>query len=184
MKQLVNKNRYDFLKEFNQGGICAELGVYKGSFSRSIFDWLKPKKLHLVDMWWLSGKKWGWSGESTFDAFFKVVREFEDELVNGQVEIDARFDDKFLLMMPDDYFDWVYLDTAHSYYQTSIELPILKDKVKDNGIIAGHDWRPNVDHKHHGVFKAINEFIEKNDYEIILLDNHSQWAIKKKVIEK
>lgn len=179
MKQLNNKNRYDFLREFEIGKVCAELGVYRGSFSRSIFNWLKPKKLYLVDMWWLSGKKWGWSGESTFDAFFEVVKMFEDELVSGQVEIDIKFDDKFLLMLPDNYFDWVYLDTAHSYHHTAIELLILKDKVKDDGIIAGHDWMQDPSHKHHGVFKAVNEFIKQNNYEIILLDNYTQWAIRK-----
>src|SRR6056297_2247811 len=38
------------------------------------------------------------------------------------------------------YFDWIYIDTDHSYETTKEELFKYAPKVKDHGIIAGHDY--------------------------------------------
>ena len=46
--------------------------------------------------------------------------------------------------------------------------------------VAGHDWEPNPSRKHHGVYQAVNEFIKENSYEVIYLDEATQWCIRKK----
>ena len=100
--------------------------------------------------------------------------------VNKKVEVDVGFSQDVLKKFPDNYFDWVYLDSSHLYKQTLDELELLKAKVKDNGIISGHDWQPDPQKNHHGLYKAVNKFLEKNPYEIIYLDQSTQWAIKRK----
>ena len=36
----------------------------------------------------------------------------------------------------DDYFDWIYIDTDHSYPTTIGELEAYAPKIKENGIIG------------------------------------------------
>lgn len=178
-----NRKREEILKIFPENSVGAEIGVYRGDFSRKILRVAKPAKLHLIDPWWLLGKKrWSFSimGQSVIGGYIKVIKRFEDELVNKKVEVDVGFSQDVLKKFPDNYFDWVYLDSSHLYKQTLDELELLKAKVKDNGIISGHDWQPDPQKNHHGLYKAVNKFLEKNPYEIIYLDQSTQWAIKRK----
>ena len=102
------------------------------------------------------------------------------ELEQGHVLVHAGDDLQVLTSFPDNYFDWVYIDTSHAYEHTKLELQILKKKVKSNGVIAGDDWQPKPDHRHHGVYKAVNEFMASDKYELIYSNTDDlQWAIKK-----
>jgi hypothetical protein len=57
--------------------------------------------------------------------------------------------------------------------------------VKSSGIISGDDWRPDPNHIHHGVYKALNEFILKYNYELIYADDKNlQWFIKQNSMKK
>jgi hypothetical protein len=47
----VEISRYDALRWFPQGGIFAEVGVFRGDFSRKIIDVVAPKRLQLIDVW-------------------------------------------------------------------------------------------------------------------------------------
>lgn len=51
--------------------------------------------------------------------------------------------------------------------------------MKASGIIAGDDWNPNHQHKHHGVYKAVKDFVDKERYKMIYKSAaNNQWAIK------
>lgn len=178
-----NRNRTKFLEILPKNSIGVELGVFKGDFSKKILEIVQPEKLYLVDPWWLLGQKtWRFSliNRSVVSGYINVVKNFEDELVNGKVEIKVGFSKNVLGEFPDDYFDWAYIDSSHFYKETLEELEILKNKVKDQGYIAGHDWEPDPSRKHHGVYKAVNEFINENPYEVTYLDEATQWCIRKK----
>jgi hypothetical protein len=47
----VEISRCDALRWFPPGGVFAEVGVFKGDFSRKIIDVVAPKQLHLIDVW-------------------------------------------------------------------------------------------------------------------------------------
>jgi len=70
--------------------------------------------------------------------------------------------------IPDGYADIVYIDACHDYKSVKRDIEQWTPKVRVGGIIAGHDYESNeyderyidldvVDHKHHGVIKAVNE---------------------------
>ena len=40
----------------------------------------------------------------------------------------------------DGFFDAVFLDTSHEYKQTKAEIILWNKKIKDGGILAGHDY--------------------------------------------
>ena len=42
------------------------------------------------------------------------------------------------------FFDFIYIDTTHQYDQTVLELELAYKKIKNNGIVAGHDYHPQM----------------------------------------
>jgi len=166
-----------------ENAIAGELGVLKGDFSQQILQSLKPARLHLVDPWYLQGPEWSWENgdRSTIHALTGILKDFEQELTSGQVVLNIGFDQNVLAALPDSYFDWAYLDTTHEYAQTKTELQLLQRKVKASGVIAGDDWRPDPNHPHHGVYKAVQELLAGGAYEILYADSEDlQWAIRQK----
>jgi hypothetical protein len=106
---------------------------------------------------------------------------FEDELVSQRVVLNIGDDLEVLSTFPDHYFDWLYLDTTHSYEQTKKELDLLKIKVKIDGLILGNDWKPgDPNGQHYGLFQAIQEFLLNEPYELIYgNENDCQRAIRR-----
>ena len=170
-------NREELLKSMPKNMVVAELGVDHGDFSELILKITSPQKLHLIDVW---------EGGRYHNGLNNIVEtKFNKEIDKGQVEMNIGFSTEVLLNFPDNYFDWVYLDTDHSYKTTKEELDILKLKVKPDGIIAGHDYTIGnwVDHNRYGVIEAVNEFCVNENWEIIFLtveaDHYRSFAIKK-----
>ncbi|MFA7116561.1 MAG: class I SAM-dependent methyltransferase [Bacteroidales bacterium] len=179
----INSIRGPIIEKYiPKGGVGAECGVFKGHFSRILLTRTEPKELHLVDPWYFLDAEWSWSpkNKSTVDALRDVLWCFKKEINNKKVIVDVRDDLDLLKDCPDGYFDWVYIDSSHAYDHTVKELVLLKKKVKSSGIICGDDWRPDIHHRHHGVYKAVNEFISENKYQLIYAnDQNLQWFIKK-----
>ena len=178
-----SKERKQFLSSFvSHGGVGAEIGVQKGFFSHVILDAVRPSRLHLIDPWYLLGERWEWAdaNKSTTKALRNIIYWFQRELAQGDIVLHIGFDIPVLAALPDHYFDWVYLDTSHTYDDTKQELTVLKDKVKTNGVIVGDDWFSNAGHPFYGQYCAINEFVSATDYIILSAsDADHQWALKK-----
>ncbi len=154
---------------------AAEIGVFRGDYSEKILSRAQPQKLHLIDVW----------DEQTYEGHWSRVKtRFEDKINQGQVEMNRGYSTEELQKFDDKYFDWVYIDTNHSYETTAKELELCRHKVKSGGIIAGHDyvkgsWAPRV---RYGVVEAVNEFCVKHNWGMVYLTieshgNHS-YALK------
>lgn len=183
--QLNDLNRGPLVAQYlPKNGIGAELGVLKGNFSRILLKYTQAKELHLIDPWYFLDAHWSWAGgnTSTVDAVCKVLSENKEDINNRRVFVHIQDDIQVLKSFPDSYFDWVYIDSSHAYLHTVMELYVLKDKVKSNGVIGGDDWRPDPTHRHHGVYKAVVEFMVEYGYEMIYSSEENlQWFIKKKL---
>ncbi len=179
------KYRHEFLELFPNNSIGLELGVFKGEFTKQILEIVKPSELHLIDVWWkLYGEyypNWGaYTGNGTLrtkDAYNEVISNIFEFRERCRVYVGD--DLEILKGFSDCYFDWVYIDSSHNYVHTKSELLLLDKKIKVNGFITGHDWQPDVNHIHNGVYQAVIEFTEETDWRIIYLDNHTQWGLKR-----
>ena len=176
LKMLLD--RQAFLDAMPVGGVVAEIGVNEGEFSEKILKTAKPSKLHLVDAW-------GDPTRYTDQLKLKVHDKFSKEIASGQVEINVGFSTDVLPKFPDKYFDWVYLDTDHTYKTTAAELDILRRKMKPGGIIAGHDYTVGnwVAGFRYGVIEAVNKLCVEDDWELIYLTSETHqcrnFAIRK-----
>jgi len=156
-------NREQLLELLPPNGVAAELGVDHGDFSRKILDINIPDKLHLVDVWQ--------SERYPEKLFHEVNQKFKDEIDKGTVVINRGLSTEVVNQFADEYFDWIYIDTAHSYKVTKDELEFFLPKMKKGGIIAGHDFivgEIDVPWKY-GVIEAVYEFCKKHHWEIIYL---------------
>jgi len=157
-------DRESLLSNLPKNAVCAEIGVDEGSFSEKILKQTTPKKLHLIDAW----------GDPLryHDGLKTLVRnKFKNEIEEKVIELNIGYSTITLERFPDNYFDWAYLDTNHTYKVTADELAILKDKVKPRGIIAGHDYIIGnwVDDCRYGVIEAVYELCVKDNWELLYI---------------
>lgn len=153
--------RIDMLDLLPKNAIVAEIGVNKGDFSNEILMHCTPEKFFLIDIW---GSKRYHGG-----LYKKVKARFAKQIESGQMEIVRELSFDGIASFPDQFFDWVYLDTDHSYETTRRELELLRPKMKSGGIIAGHDyiignWNGGV---RYGVIEAVREFCLTYDWELV-----------------
>ena len=146
-----------------------ELGVDKGDFSETILSITDPNQLFLVDIWE--------SERYSEEKYAKIKEKFKTE---DEVSIIRERSEVALKDFDDDFFDWVYIDTTHSYEQTSEELEISRRKVKQGGVIAGHDYCVGNVSKRlpYGVISAVHEFCVRENWEMahLSLETHGHWS--------
>lgn len=170
-------DRFALLKQLPKNAIVTEIGVDKGDFSEAILAYTKPQKLHLVDLW---GTERYHQGKRV-----AVEKKFVAEISEGRVQLNLGLSTEVVHTFTDAYFDWIYIDTDHSYKNTLSELKLYSAKVKPGGIIAGHDfvignWKGLVKY---GVIDAVYEFCVTENWELIYLTmehpEHPSFAIRK-----
>jgi glycosyltransferase involved in cell wall biosynthesis len=72
--------------------------------------------------------------------------------------------------------DFVYIDADHSYKGVWQDLCVWFPKIRNGGIIGGHDYN-HPDHQ--GVTTAVIEFFRRFDWEVNLGGNHVWWFEKR-----
>ncbi len=170
-------NRIQLLTLMPKNGVAAEIGVNKGDFTKLILETSQPKKLHLIDIW--NTKRYHEGLKLDIQNRFRSNIEKGNVVINHGLSLDVVND------FENDYFDWIYIDTVHSYETTIAELNIYSNKVKSNGIIAGHDFTMGnwVNLIRYGVIEAVYEFCNKNNWEIVYitmdLEEYPSFAIRR-----
>lgn len=173
------------LSFFKPGGIGAEIGVFRGHFSEMMLELLKPKRMYLVDPWTKSGETYGDWGEYTNFGTLETSAARDEAIMRARraCGADITVIEDFFPASKDgivDRLDWVYLDASHSYEGTLRELVNLPEHLSDDAVIAGDDWRVDPQHKHFGVFSAVNDFVRQSDWNIVACAPGSgQWVIRR-----
>jgi hypothetical protein len=159
---IVHNTRNDMFKSFKKNLIICEIGVFKGEFSKFIYDEMQPKELHLIDPF----KGMMCSGDKDGNNVVWTNLEEEYSILNSKyssvnnVKIHKDFSFNVLKNFQDEYFDLIYIDGDHSYHGVKTDLELAYIKTKKDGYICGHDYTKT---SFPGVVKAVDEFcLEKN----------------------
>ena len=149
-----------------------EIGVKYGDHAKSILNDLQIEKLFLIDPYeHLIERGFFWTQEYTncYNEAKKNLSQFEEkiEFIKKKSE-DASHE------VPSN-LDFVYIDGNHTYKFVKKDIELYYPKVKDNGVIGGHDiWSLNV-------FIAILGFVLKKRLLLHLyLKDPDWWIIKNK----
>lgn len=168
-------NRDELLKHMKPNSIAAELGVAAGEYSSQIIDTVSPQKLHLIDLW--SSERFNENQMSDVEAQFSV------QIASGQVQMHRSSSFEAASSFHDGYFDWVYIDTDHSYQTTLTELRLYKNKIKPDGFLMGHDYSMGNWKKHlkYGVIEAVHQFCVEEEYELayLTMELNQSFAIRR-----
>lgn len=170
-------NRSEMLSKLKKRGKVAEIGVARGDFSELILKITEPDSLHLIDVW--NSRRYDTS------LFKEVTAKFKGEIGKGHIQIHKKLSTDAAEDFEDNYFDWIYIDTTHSYDTTREELVRYASKVKRDGIIAGHDYTMGIWNSlnRYGVVEAVHEFCVKYGWELAYLTvepaENQSFAIKR-----
>ena len=189
LKAIAERRRW-VLSYARKGGIGAELGVFRGHFATVIASELAPARLFLVDPWTRLGERFDW-GPDPYTNF--------NALTTSQALLDTRhrmtpYESTSDIVYVEDYLecfcselarhsdrklDFVYLDANHSYGRTLEYLQLIDPILEPHGVILGDDWIPDVTHQHHGVMRAVNDFVRRADYQIVVAGPDNQFCLRR-----
>lgn len=139
------RSRDRFLRSMPKGAVCAEIGVWRGEFSRRILELTRPDRLHLIDPWLFQpsypdrmyGGQVARSPQDMEEIYERVVRQLGSHpSVTIHRTTSAAAADQF----EDEYFDWIYIDGNHDFAWVLGDLRRYAPKVKPGGLITGDDW--------------------------------------------
>jgi hypothetical protein len=200
-----NITRVELIRNIGQEfpkGKGVEVGTFKGSFSNQIMNnW--SGTLYMVDVWrplesgYDDSSNHGRYDGGVYTDAMENIKGFEDRaiMVRATSEIASN-------MFNDNSLDFVYIDANHAYDYVVQDIELWYPKVKKGGFICGHDYLgldwyddPNysdnnkdkfiwgTDGIYMGVFgvnPAVDEFCEKNGYELRVTSEWlGTWYVKK-----
>ena len=157
------ETRSDLLKLLPKCLRIAELGVFRGDFSKEILDICQPSKLYLVDLFEgevCCGDKDGENVATEPDlstVYFDLKEKYR---TNPRVRIEKMNTWCFLDAEP--IIDAVYIDSQHTFSQVHAELYGAYHNM-NVVYILGHDY------DNEGVKKAVDEFCRDTNLEITYL---------------
>lgn len=156
-------SRQALLATLPKGGRIVEAGVAAGGFSQDILDIARPEELHLIDVWQ--------SERYNEDLMNGVKARFAAEIAAGQVVIHRGLSTEVVHTLPDGHFDFIYIDTAHTYDTTIAELRLFSRKLKPGGLLGGHDYvvgsMPTM--MMYGVIAAVHQFCVEDGWKVKFL---------------
>ncbi len=185
-----------FFKEYfkDKSLVGIEIGVFKGDNAKRLLKNLKINKLYLIDPY---GKLYIKKDEvvSTMEAdseytefleedssFDGIVYDFEKAYrfaknnlnsFNNKIDFIKKRSDNAISDIPDG-FDFIYIDGDHSYDSVKKDIELYFPKLRDGGVISGHDFSG----EYSGLVKAVIEFSEKNNLKLEGV-NYDWWIVKK-----
>jgi hypothetical protein len=183
------------LPYFQQNGIGAEFGVFRGHFSEYIVERVKPSIFYMVDIWTKGGETFNWKdGKTPYLSYGALTTQrAKDEATarvsrytESKVNIVEDSLDQFVSQFESEIsscqaqkLDFAYLDTSHTYKNTLSELTALTRIVRPGGIIAGDDWNANTTSPRYQVCRAVNDFVkQQKDWEIIAVGQAAQYILR------
>ena len=124
--------------------VIAEIGVYKGD---NALDMLTTAdnidKLYLIDNYkpyykWLTDAEGNTCTQEDADGMFETTKK-RFESYNGKVSFIRKDSVLTAADFPDKFFHYVYIDGGHDYDIVKKDLEAWYPKVKDFGVLGGHD---------------------------------------------
>lgn len=148
-----------------QGAVGAEVGVFRGQFSRLLLTECKPKKLHLIDPWInqegedVQASWYGTKSTHVMGTLYERVQaRFAHAIGKGRVELHRGFSGEVLRGFAAASLDFIYIDGDHRYEGVKDDLACAMRVVRPGGLIVADDYRTGGWWKD-GVIRAVNEFL-------------------------
>jgi len=128
----------------------AEIGVFKGEFSKCLLNGIPGLKLKCIDIW--EGYK-RHDDNSIYNNVIRDLKDFDAEIIKGRsLDIAKNVEDESL--------DFVYIDADHHFEPTFNDITEWSKKVKPGGVVSGHDY---FNGGNCGVKQAVDKYINMHN---------------------
>ncbi|KAI2495870.1 methyltransferase domain-containing protein [Fragilaria crotonensis] len=138
----MSRNNLGSILEKENMTVGVELGVQRGYFSSSTLDqWPSCKEFHLVDLW---------AHQENYHDFANFDQAEQNNIYDEAIERTKPWKDKIHVCrnytsvcvknMPDGHFDYIYVDARHDFKGVYEDLRAWWPKLREGGIMAGHDY--------------------------------------------
>jgi len=169
IKKISSDKRAYILEQLDKNSKFVEVGVWKGDFSKQIWNISSPNLLVLVDSWTFDEKVRGCapqvSGEEPLSQNFfdQAKKDTYDKFKNIQnVHILDFNSQEASSKYEDNFFDYIYIDAEHTYQAVTKDLEVWYPKLKKNGTLFGDDYYWREEDDTFSLHRAYQEFIQKN----------------------
>lgn len=161
-------DRNKLLEYYNLSGLGIEIGAQAGWYSAQI---LERTSMHLVilDAWRHIEVGYNEGGNTKDDMHLYLMNHTLDLLTkkyDGRFTLMRELSETAVNFFKDELFDFIYLDANHSEEFVSSELIRWYPKLKEGGMIAGHDYVDRPGNDAFGVKSAVDKFFIDKKVEI------------------
>ena len=172
------ENQYlELLENTPEGGIFVELGAYKGKSTSFIVTEMvnrgKDIKFFTIDTFLGDS---GSTDQKEIEAYkqvniSKMYEEFKEntEHLEDKFTVIKDYSWEAARLFEDNSIDVCFLDASHAENSVFLDLQVWYPKIKNNGILAGHDYYAWT-----GVQNAFKKYFKKNPDKI----ENDCWFIK------
>jgi hypothetical protein len=171
-------------KKLGQIKNAVEIGVRDGRNAVGMLN-SGVEFLYLVDPYIEYEETWDYDEKEINRKF--LDRKFQDKCKSLMLGRITQYKDKIEFLevtsveaakrFQDKEFDYVYIDGNHDYEFVKLDLEVWFPKVRDGGVLAGHDF--NKPKQFPGITKAVIEFAKKNNFKVVYNQVDSDWWINK-----
>lgn len=162
-QNLEGENWFDYemfyltmVDRFPSGSHFVELGTWRGKSAAfmavEIINSGKKIRFDCID---------NWSQGDTKDECLKNL-----EPVKDHINIIEGISWEAASLYKDNSIDFCFVDAAHDYESKVKDVTAWLPKIKSGGVIAGHDYNPNMD-DYNRTYEAINDVLGKNNISVI-----------------
>jgi len=171
------RNRKRLVQALPRDGVVAEVGVQRGRFAKVIWRYARPRRLHLIDCWEQQDDERyqadaaNVNGHRQEDNYRRTKQRLARAIAKNRVVLHRGYSVPTLQTFPNEYFDWIYIDANHTYEAVKADLEACRRKVKEAGVIGGHDYIDSAfwKERNYGVVEAVDEFCQNHGWEIVYL---------------
>jgi hypothetical protein len=158
---MLRKSQEYIVERIKGPMVAAEVGVFKGGNALRILS-MNVKELILVDPYSAFTYIRRDYIQKELDEAMKIMLErITPYIKNGTVNFLRKPSVEAAKLFPDNYFDFVYIDGDHSYEAAKADIIAWYPKVKNGGILSGHDYpTPTVE-------KACIEFAAEKKIKLV-----------------
>lgn len=165
---------------------AVEVGVWRGDYSSLIVGALDPNEFYGVDPYKIfddykdQPDPREYANQQNLDQLYQRVEQRYTRWPSASlmrttgVDAASQFEDGSL--------DFVYIDGDHTYEFVSKDIAAWWPKVRDGGILSGHDYTPGNPQKGHvyGVIEAVDEFAAHEGLHVSKTDEEyaTWWVVK------
>ncbi|MEM4217984.1 MAG: class I SAM-dependent methyltransferase [Candidatus Methanomethylicaceae archaeon] len=170
---MIIQSRNELVSHYAPAGVWAELGVEAGNFSAEMLRRKDVRELWLIDCWNPYPNAdlrdpTVWSFEKGEELLRSVIARFCGD---HRVRILRSLIEDAALSFPREYFDFVYIDAAHSYEAVKKHLDLYYPLVRRGGMIAGHDYWKAESLPWIEVRPAVDDWCRENGLKISIISD-------------